>query len=66
MRTNINLNDELVKEAFKYINIKTKKELINIALKEFIENHKRKDLRDLKGKIKFRNDYDYKNLGGEA
>ncbi|MGA1874739.1 MAG: type II toxin-antitoxin system VapB family antitoxin [bacterium] len=62
MRTNIVLDDELVEEAFKYTNIKTKKELITLALKEFVRNHSRADLRDLQGKIAFRKDYDYKKL----
>ena len=63
MRTNIILNDELVKEAFKYSRtISTKRELIDIALKEYVDNRKRKDLRELRGKIKFREDYDYKEM----
>jgi len=62
MRTNIVLDDELVKEAFKYSQARTKKELIHEALREFVENRRRKDLRQLKGKIGFREDYDYKGL----
>lgn len=62
MRTNIVLDDDLVKEAFKHSKAKTKKELIHEALKEFIASRKRKDLRDLRGKIAFRKDYDYKKL----
>jgi len=61
-RTNIVLDDELVKEAFKLTDAKTKKELVNEALAEFIENHKRKDLRELRGKISFYKGYDYKAL----
>jgi len=62
MRTNINLDDSLVKEAFKYINVTTKKDLINIALKEFVENHRRKNLLDLIGKVEFDETYDYKKM----
>ena len=62
MRTNIVLDDELVREAFKYSLAKTKKELIHEALREYVENRRRKDLRELKGKIDFREDYDYKSL----
>lgn len=62
MRTNIEIDDELIKEAFKYSPKTTKKDLINEALKRFIEESKRKDLRNLKGKISFRADYDYKKL----
>ena len=63
MRTSITLNDELVEEAFKYSKtITTKTELIEAALREYVNNRKRKDIRDLKGKIKFRDDYDYKKM----
>ena len=56
------LNDELVEEAFRHTDAKTKRELVDLALREFVENHKRKDLRDLRGKITFHPDYDYKKL----
>lgn len=62
MRTNIVLDDELVKKAFRHSKAKTKKELINEALKELISARQRLDLRDLRGKIEFREDYDYKKL----
>jgi Arc/MetJ family transcription regulator len=62
MRTNIVLEDEILKEAFKISNIKTKKELINIALIEFVQNRKKMNLIDLKGKIRFADDYNYKKL----
>ena len=41
--------------------ISTKKELIEMALREYVNNRKRKNLKELTGKIKFRTDYDYKN-----
>jgi Arc/MetJ family transcription regulator len=62
MRTNIVIDDELMKEAFKYTNLKTKKDIVNLALKEFVENAKRLSLLDLKGKISFDKDYDYKKM----
>ena len=63
MRTNIVLNDELVNEAFKFSQkISTKKELIETALKEYVDNRKRKNIRELKGKIKFYDGYDYKSM----
>lgn len=60
MRTNIVLDEALLKEAFKYSRTKTKKSLIHEALMEYVENRRRKDLRKLKGKISFQKDYDYK------
>ncbi len=63
MRTNIVLDDDVVEEAFKYAeNIHTKKDLIDIALKEYIQNHKIKDLREIRGKIQFAADYDFRKM----
>ncbi len=62
MRTNIVLDDRLVKEALKVSRLKTKKELVNQALKEFVENRKRLNLMDLFGKIEFVKNYNYKAL----
>ena len=62
MRTNIVLDDILIKEAIRLSGAKTKKEAVAIALQEFVANKKRLNLLDLSGKIKFAKDYDYKNL----
>ncbi len=62
MRTNIVLDDRLIRQAFKFSRAKTKKELVNQALKEFVENRKRLNLMDLAGKIEFSGDYNYKAL----
>ena len=62
MRTNIVLDDQLVQEALALSHIKTKRELIHQALKEFVEHRKRLDVRDLKGVGEIRSDYDYKAL----
>ena len=62
MRTNIVLNDELVNEAFKLTNAKTKKELVTIALKALIKQKKMKNIQDIKGKISFDENYDYKAM----
>ena len=60
MRTNIVLDDRLVEEAFKATGVKTKKALVQLALEELVASWKRKDLKELKGKIRFAEGYDYK------
>jgi Arc/MetJ family transcription regulator len=61
MRTNVVLNDELLDEAFKFSqSISTKRELIEVALREYVNNRKRKNIRELRGKIKLAENYDYK------
>jgi Arc/MetJ family transcription regulator len=62
MRTNIVLDDKLIERALKVSGLRTKKELITIALKEFVRNRSRLDIRELKGKINFSNGYNYKKL----
>ena len=62
MRTNIVLDENLVKEALKLSGVKTKKDLIHLALKEFVENKRRLNLLDLEGKIEFSKGYNYKRL----
>ena len=62
MRTNIVLDDSLVKEALKLSRVKTKKEVVNQALKEFVENRKRLNLMDLFGKVEFAKNYNYKAI----
>jgi len=62
MRTNIVLDDDLVKEAFRHSAAKTKKGLVDEALRELIRVRRRRSLKDLKGRIRFAEDYDYKKL----
>ena len=62
MRTNIELDEELVREGLKLSGLKTKRELVHEALAEYVADHKRKDLRELRGRIVFEDEYDYKQL----
>ena len=62
MRTNIIINDELMQQAMEVSGIKTKKEIVEQAILEFVNRRTRKDLADLRGKITFATDYDYKAL----
>jgi hypothetical protein len=55
----------LVREAFKHSNAKTKRELVERALQEFVANRKRKDVRDLIGTVEINPNYDYKTLRTE-
>lgn len=63
LRLNPALVDNLVNEAFKYAkDIHAKKELVEIALQEFVKNRKLKDLRELRGNVQFSEGYDYKAM----
>jgi Arc/MetJ family transcription regulator len=62
MRTNINLDDQLVEDAFKLSRAKTKRELIHEALEEFVQSRRRLDLLDLEARIEFAKGYDHKKV----
>lgn len=63
MRTNVVLNDDLVEKAlFLAPSIKTKKDLIDTALREFIEVRQIKKIKDIRGMDLFADDYDYKKM----
>ena len=52
-RTNIELDDKVLKEAFKLTDIKTKKDLVNYALEELVKKCRRKKILELEGKVKW-------------
>ena len=60
MRTNIVLDEKLVREAMKLARVKTMREAVNIALQRFVQSGKQKKLIDLYGSGGVRKDYDYK------
>ena len=62
MRSNIVLDDDLVKEVFRLSEARSKKDLVHEALRELVRLRGRRSLKDLKGKIRFREGYDYKAL----
>jgi Arc/MetJ family transcription regulator len=53
MRTNIEIDDELMNKAFKYSKLKTKKEIINEALTEYVRYQMWLKLLSLQGKVKW-------------
>lgn len=62
MRTNIVLDDELVREAAELTGIRTKKDLVNEALRVLVATRKRRSLLELRGKIRFAPGYDHRKL----
>ena len=45
--------------------LRTKRETVTLALKEFIQRRKQNRILDLAGKISFRDDWDYKKDRGD-
>ena len=62
MRTNIVIDDELMNEAISLTGIRTKRELVDLAIKELVQNRKKKDLFKLAGQMEFSDDFDHKEV----
>lgn len=62
MRTNIDIDDELMRQALAVSGLATKKDVVHDALKEYVERRTRKDLKELRGRITFAEDYDHRAM----
>ena len=56
MRTNIVIDDELMKEALALTGLKTKKEAVELGLKTLIQLRKQEKLKNYKGKLRWSGD----------
>ena len=60
MATNLAINQELLSKALELSGLKTKKDTVNLALKEFVNRHKQLELINIFGKMDPDPGYDYK------
>jgi Arc/MetJ family transcription regulator len=58
MRTNIDIDDELMEEILDKTTLKTKKEVVDKALREFLRKIKLRELAELSGKITWEGNLD--------
>ena len=63
IRTNIVLNKELLEQALRVTKIKTRRELIDYALRELLRHKQQKKILELKGKINWQGDLDEMRAG---
>ncbi len=60
MPTNLALNDKLLQEALEISGLKTKKDTVNLALKEFVNRRRQMEILNLFGTMDPDPEYDYK------
>ena len=58
MRTNVVIDEKIIKKAQNYTGLKTKKEVINYALQELIKRKERKEILKLAGKLHWEGNLD--------
>jgi Arc/MetJ family transcription regulator len=54
LRTNIEIDDQLIAKAMKALNVSTKKEAVNVALQQVILKDAQRDVLQLRGQIEWR------------
>ena len=55
-RTNINLDDSLVTKGLKITGLRTKRELVDLALRELLRKEDQKSILSLEGKFRWESD----------
>jgi len=58
MRTNIVIDDKLMKDALRATGVKTKREAVELGLKTLVDLRKQEHARQLRGKITWEGDLD--------
>jgi len=65
VRTNIVLDDKVLEEAMRLTGLKTKRSVVDEALRTLVRVKSQRNLLDLRGKIRFAPGYDHKKLRRE-
>jgi Arc/MetJ family transcription regulator len=62
MRTNIELDDDLIERGLTLTGTKTKRQLVHLALEELVRARTRRNMLDLAGEIAFQEGFDHRVL----
>lgn len=63
MRTNIEIDDRVLHEAQELIGARTKREAVDVALRELVARHHRIGVLDLRGRVHWEGDLDESRRG---
>lgn len=63
MRTNIEIDDDLMREAKRLTGLKTKREAVDLALRELVARHRRVGILDLRGRVDWEGDLEASRRG---
>ncbi len=63
MRTNIEIDDEVMSEAQRLTGVKTKREAVDLALRELVARPRRLGILELRGRVHWEGDLDTTRRG---
>jgi len=58
MRTNIEIDDDIMNQTLQQTGLKTKREAVDLALRTLLRLHQQKAVRDYRGKLNWEGDLD--------
>jgi Arc/MetJ family transcription regulator len=56
MRTNIEIDDDVMREALRLTGVRTKREAVDLALRELVARHRRLGILELRGRVHWEGD----------
>ncbi len=63
MRTNVEIDDGVMAEVQRLTGVRTKREAVDLALRELVARHRRIGILDLRGKVHWEGDLDQSRQG---
>lgn len=63
MRTNIVIDDKLMRDTLRATGVKTKREVVELGLKTLLRLRKQEEIRKLRGKLHWQGDLDAMRTG---
>jgi len=63
VRTNIEIDEDVLREARQLVGTRTKRETVDLALRELVARHRRLGILDLKGRVHWEGDLEASRLG---
>ena len=63
MRTNIEIDDEVLREVRRLTGVKTKREAVDLALRELVARYRRLDILKVRGKVRWEGDLNKSRAG---
>ena len=63
MRTNIEIDDDVLREAQRLVGTRTKRETVDFALRELVAQHRRLGVLRLRGRVRWEGDLEQSRRG---
>lgn len=63
MRTNIEIDDDVIREVQRLTGVRTKREAVDLALRELVARHRRLGILELSGRVHWEGDLSASRMG---